>query len=193
MGASPSSGAPPTLTIKQLDELTRQTHYSQREIHQLHHQFMQETQSGFIPRQDFGELSSMLGINDPVISDMVFRMFDSNNDGYISFTEFIHSMSIMTRGTSNEKLEFAFKLYDHGPHGPKGFLVKSDLLRAMVPLHGMYNGLITTKGDSHNSAEALVDNIFNQMDANRDGRITFEEYKNAALNDPAIVQGLALF
>ena len=193
MGASPSNGVPPTLTVSQLDELTRATHYTQREIHQLHHQFMQETQSGFIPRQDFSELSGMLGITDPVLSDMVFRVFDNNNDGYISFSEFVHAMSTMTRGTSNEKLDFGFRLYDHGSTGPKGYLVKGDLLRAVIPLHTMYNGLLSTKGETHASAESLVDNIFNQMDTNRDGRITLEEYRSSALRDPAIIQGLALF
>lgn len=42
----------------------------------------------------------------------MFRAFDEDNNGAIDFREFIIGLSVSSRGTPDEKLGFAFKLYD---------------------------------------------------------------------------------
>ena len=53
--------------------------------------------------------------------------------------------------------------------------------------------LVTFSGKKHQNPNALVEELFDTMDTNSDGRISFEEYKQGALKNPEIIQGLQLF
>eukprot|EP01062_Namystynia_karyoxenos_P034715 TRINITY_DN25432_c0_g1_i1.p1 TRINITY_DN25432_c0_g1~~TRINITY_DN25432_c0_g1_i1.p1 ORF type:complete len:228 (+),score=78.16 TRINITY_DN25432_c0_g1_i1:101-685(+) len=181
------------LTAAGADALSARTHYDPREIAQLHRQFIAEAPHGFIPRTAFAQLAEVMGIREPFLSDLLFSAFDANHDGYISFDEFITAMSTMTRGTPDEKLRFAFRLYDYSPDGrQRGYLERGDVLRIVDSLQTMLGDLVSVGGGECSTPSALVDKLFEEMDTDRDGRISLAEYMAGARNDPAIVQGLDL-
>lgn len=178
------------LKREELEQLAAASHYSQRELQQLYKQFQDEAPSGIISRRDFNKLAEAMAITDPFLTDLVFNSFDLNKDGAIEFSEFILAMSCMTRGTPDEKLEFAFSLYDLDNDG---YITREEMLSIVRCLGKMLGDLVTAQGDSYDSPEALVDRLFSSMDINRDGKLSLEEYKLGALRDPCIVQGLGLF
>ena len=71
-----------------------------------------EAPTGVLSKAEFAGLSQSMGIHDPLVTEMVFNAFDRNKDGSIDFAEFVQGMSIMTRGTKEEKAEFAFHMLD---------------------------------------------------------------------------------
>ncbi|KAF0981605.1 hypothetical protein FDP41_012262 [Naegleria fowleri] len=172
-----------------LDKLAKETHYDKKEIKQLHSQFYTEVPSGFIPKEDFSQLTELMGIKDQFITSLVFNAFDRDRDSKISFDEFVYAMSVMTRGTADEKLEFAFKLYDLNHDG---YILKSEMTRIVSALYQMLGDLVTLQGDFDTPVK-LVDKIFMEMDTNGDGKLTLEEYKIGARKCPEIVNGLGLF
>ncbi|KAL9644315.1 hypothetical protein ABK040_005776 [Willaertia magna] len=178
-----------TIEKELLEKLVKLTHYDRKEIRQLYTQFFQEVPMGYIPKEDFGQLTELMGIKDEFITSLVFNCFDRNCDGSISFDEFIISMSIMTRGTVEEKLEFAFKLYDLNNDG---FVFKTEMIRIVSALYQMLGDLVTLQGDFDMPIK-LVEKIFAEMDTDNDGKLSLEEYKEGAKKSPEIMMGLGLF
>jgi Ca2+-binding EF-hand superfamily protein len=161
-----------------------------KEIRQLYHQFIEEAPCGYIPKIDFHLLTGLMGIKDPFITSLVFNAFDRNNDGKIQFDEFVMGMSVMTRGKPEEKLQFAFQLYDLDNDG---YISKAEMVKIVTALYRMLGDLVSLQGEEYDTPAKLVDKIFKEMDTDKDGRLSFQEYKVGAQKDPAIVQGLGLF
>ena len=76
-----------------------------REIKALFKQFKRENPSGQVTRTEFNEVMEQMGLVDPFLQERIFRIFDANNDGVISFQEFVVAWSVMSRGTPSEKLD----------------------------------------------------------------------------------------
>lgn len=131
-----------------------------------------------------------MGVVDGFLQELIFNVFDDNKDGAINFQEFVCALSVMTRGSPDEKLEFAFSMYDLDGNG---FITKEEMARIMDSFYKLVGPLVTFSGKKYESPSQLVDEFFDQMDLNKDGQISMEEYKNGALKNPDIIQGLKLF
>ncbi len=46
-----------------------------------------------------------LGIKDPLVLEQYYNAFDSNKDGKINFKEFVVGLSVVQRGTIDERLQ----------------------------------------------------------------------------------------
>jgi len=185
MGANQSQ-----LKKEELEKLNNQTHFEQRELKAMFKQFKKETPSGVINKTEFKEVMKQMGVIDGFLQDLIFNVFDDNKDGSINFQEFVTALSVMTRGDVNEKLEFAFHMYDLDGNG---FIDKEEMTQIMQSFYKLVGPLVTFSGKKYDSPEQLVDEFFEAMDANGDGKISLQEYKDGALKNPDIIQGLKLF
>jgi Ca2+-binding EF-hand superfamily protein len=87
--------------------------FSQSEVRSLMHDFKDIAKAGNIDRAQFREAIGLLGsFRDSIIPDRLFDAFDMDKDGYINGREYVTGMSVMTRGTAEEKLELSFKMAD---------------------------------------------------------------------------------
>lgn len=71
----------------------------------MYKQFKKEAPSGVITKPELKAVMAQLGVQDAFLQDLLFRIFDTNKDGAISFAEFASTLSIITRGTPDQKLE----------------------------------------------------------------------------------------
>jgi len=116
-----------TLKKEELDELHKQTHCTFRfcflppqarkltchffglvdpkELTAMYKQFRKETPSGVINKSEFKEVMKQMGVVDNFLQDLIFNVFDDDKDACIDFQEFVNALSVMTRGTPDEKLE----------------------------------------------------------------------------------------
>ena len=74
-----------------------------------------------------------------------------------------------------------------------GYIDRNEMIKIMTSFHRLVGPLVTFSGKTYESVAQLVDEFFDVMDINKDGQISLEEYKQGALKNPDIVQGLKLF
>lgn len=76
-----------------------------RELKDLYKQFKKEVPQGYISKKDFDDALKNMGFSDQNMRNYLFKIFDRDNRGEISFKSFIQAVSVLSRGTEEEKLE----------------------------------------------------------------------------------------
>ncbi|EDO32744.1 predicted protein [Nematostella vectensis] len=180
------------LTPEETRELQKCTYFDKKELQKWYKDFMKDCPSGEL-RQEAKEFQKIyqqfFPFGDPTkFAAFVFKVFDRNEDGCISFKEFITALSITSRGSLDEKLEWAFSLYDLDKNG---YITRDEMLSIVQAIYCMVGNIIDLPRDE-DTPEKRVDKIFKQMDKNEDGRLTMEEFREGSKCDPWIVQALAI-
>ncbi|PVV05092.1 hypothetical protein BB560_000385 [Smittium megazygosporum] len=105
------------------------------------------------------------------------------------FKEFLQALSITSRGTPEEKLAWAFELYDIDGDG---FISQDEMLQIVDAIYRMLGSMIQLPEDE-DTPEKRVYKIFKLMDSNNDGKIDLDEFKAGSLKDGIIMQALNLY
>ncbi|KAK0090320.1 hypothetical protein PV325_001551 [Microctonus aethiopoides] len=118
----------------------------------------------------------------------VFKAFDVNCSGAISFRDLLVTLSTLLRGSIYEKLRWTFKLYDINGDGciTRGEL--GEVVNAVHDLMGQKH-----PAEEERKAREQLDRVFEKLDLNHDGVITIEEFIESCLKDEVITRSLAMF
>ncbi|KAL6057997.1 NADPH oxidase 5 [Balamuthia mandrillaris] len=90
------------------EQLEETTHFSKEELEQLYSNWQGQAKDGCVGREEFEEGLKAIGITDPLILEQNFSAFDHNKDGKINFREFVTGLSIVQKGTMEERLRCTF-------------------------------------------------------------------------------------
>ncbi|XP_032937072.1 calsenilin isoform X5 [Catharus ustulatus] len=128
----------------------------------------------------------------------LFDAFDADRNGALCFQDFAVGLSVLLRGTEQQKLKWTFDLYDVNKDGyvtkevtvgntgglvgwghPDGdvpaLCVPQDMLEIMKSIYAMM-GRCTEPALGASAPAQHVELFFQKMDRNRDGVVTFEEF-----------------
>ncbi|CAL9729231.1 calcineurin subunit B [Monosporozyma unispora] len=155
-------------TSKIVDDLLEDTNFDRDEIERLRKRFMKldRDSSGSIDKNEF---MSIPGVSANPLATRIMEVFDADNSGDVDFQEFITGLSIFSgRGSKDEKLNFAFKIYDIDKDG---FISNGELYIVLKIMVG--NNL------DDDQLQQIVDRTIMENDKDGDGKLNFEEFKNA--------------
>jgi len=160
-----------------MNQLESNTRFSKSELELLSRRFYEVADMGEVTRATFGEVMSTAGL--PQYSkqfvDRVFEVFDADRSDTVSLNELCTGLSVLTRGTPEEKLNLSFNMYDINGDGQisaeEFHVLLSSLEQGMV--------LIGKKNVSE-----VIEQFLKDFDINDDEMISLTEFKLAALREP---------
>jgi len=110
------------------------------------------------------------------LAPRIFDLFDNNRDGTVDMREILCGFSSLRNSRGDDALRLCFKMYDSDGSGCISKEEVASMLRALpddcLPVD------ITEPGK--------LDEIFDRMDANSDGRVSFDEFKAAMQRDSSL-------
>ncbi|XP_060779882.1 Kv channel-interacting protein 4 isoform X1 [Neoarius graeffei] len=174
-----------------LEQLEAQTRFSRKELQILYRGFKNECPSGVVNEDTFKDIYSQFFPQGDAstYAHFLFNAFDTDHNGAVSFEDFVMGLSILLRGTVQEKLNWAFNLYDINKDG---YITKEEMLDIMKAIYDMM-GKWTYPILKEETPRQHVEIFFQKMDKNKDGVVTIDEFIDCCQNDENIMRSMQLF
>uniref|UniRef100_A0A8I3WVJ5 Protein phosphatase 3 regulatory subunit B, alpha n=1 Tax=Callithrix jacchus TaxID=9483 RepID=A0A8I3WVJ5_CALJA len=156
------------------------SHFDADEIKRLGKRFkkLDLDNSGSLSVEEFMSLPELQ--QNPLVQ-RVIDIFDTDGNGEVDFKEFIEGVSqFSVKGDKEQKLRFAFRIYDMDKDG---YISNGELFQVLKMMVG--NNLKDTQ------LQQIVDKTIINADKDGDGRISFEEF--CAVSTKEMVLPLVMF
>ncbi|CAL9700672.1 unnamed protein product [Knipowitschia caucasica] len=174
-----------------LDRLVQQTNFSKKELQILYRGFKNECPSGVVDEETFKNIYSQFFPqgDSSTYAHFLFDAFDTQNNGSVNFEDFVVSLSIILRGSAEDKLSWAFNLYDINKDGCITREEMTDIMNSIYDMMGKHTLPCVRDSD----ASEHVDSFFKKMDKNKDGVVTIDEFLDTCQQDENIMQSMVMF
>ncbi|ELK00811.1 Kv channel-interacting protein 2 [Pteropus alecto] len=143
-----------------LEQLQEQTKFTRKELQVLYRGFKNECPSGIVNEENFKQIYSQF-----------------------------FPQGVILRGTIDDRLNWAFNLYDLNKDG---CITKEEMLDIMKSIYDMM-GKYTYPALREEAPREHVETFFQKMDRNKDGVVTIEEFIESCQKDENIMRSMQLF
>lgn len=161
------------LSPEDFDELVKSTDFTSAEIDEWFEKFKHDFPKGYISPREFKAIYEKLypeGDAD-LFAKHIFRVYDKDDDGVISFAEFLTTLHVSARGSPQDKLRSTFRMYDIDNNG---FVTAGELTQILTSIYRSRSGT-----DYKERAKMDAASIICQLDANNDKKLSVDEFVSA--------------
>ncbi|RKF76274.1 Calcineurin subunit B [Golovinomyces cichoracearum] len=154
-----------------LENIVQGSNFDRDEVDRIRKRFMKldKDNSGTIERDEFLSLPQ---ISSNPLATRLIAIFDEDGGGDVDFQEFVSGLSAFSsRGNKEQKLRFAFKVYDMDRDG---YIGNGELFIVLKMMVG--NNLKDLQ------LQEIVDKTIMEADLDGDGKISFEEFTRMVEN-----------
>lgn len=168
-----------------LADLEGSTAFTAEEIREYYRNFIKDCPSGRMTMS----LDDLISAYSKIFPDgdaakfaqHIFNQFDTDHSGRIDFREFLSALSIQLKGTLEERLEWAFNLYDLDG---TGYIERNELVDIAKTMHTQRGHLLEL--DEKATPQQIADYIMQRADSNHDNKLSKEEFIQATLSSKTI-------
>ncbi|XP_004074229.1 EF-hand calcium-binding domain-containing protein 1 [Oryzias latipes] len=133
-------------------------------------------------------LHNLFEMTDDFIMDRVFRIFDKDNDGFVTVEEWIQGLSVHFWGTLDEQKKYCFHMYDLKG---SGFITRDDiflLLKDSFHLRLEEEGREDDYQDEQDEINELMEIVLKKMDHDKDGRLSFQDFEKSVKKEELLLE-----
>lgn len=167
-------------------KLAEKLHFSYTEVECLlliYYKLQKENSSkGLVTKVQFRDvLHCALDMTDDYLMDRIFLAIDRGPSSCISMETWTTTLSLFLRGTLQEKIDYCFQVYD---------LMGDGILGRETMFYLLKNAMISQSGeeDAEESARDMIEVITKKMDIDRDGKISYSDYKSTVTKNPMLLE-----
>lgn len=157
-----------------LDEFARDNGIKSESVKKAYKRF-QATDKDGVGQIDYSEFCEILQVDPSPQCERVFQLFDNNKLGRIDVREFMIALSNFTGAEKEEKLKFAFLVFDEDGNG---VITRHELMKILKANH---------MASSEAEVARKADTIMSQGDKDGDGVISFDEFSIVSKKFPNIL------
>lgn len=162
----------------ELASVVAASHFTLDEVRQLRDEWATQARNGSgVGRDSFAAGMAAIGITDPLVVEQNFSMFDRERSGVIDFRSFVVALSVLQRGTTDEKLRLLFDAFDIDGSGTLDRDEVYAIYKASLTFGGRQQ--YASAQAEHDHLTQLVAQCFAAVDSNNDGVLQFDEFKRA--------------
>ncbi|ORX84402.1 EF-hand [Anaeromyces robustus] len=163
-----------------LEDLEKNTNFTAEEIHRIYKRFskLDKDGNGTIDKDEFLMLPQL---SSNPLAHRLIDILDEDGGGDVDFVEFIKGLSAFSeKGNEEEKLKFAFRVYDMDRDG---YISNGELF---IVLQMMVGNNLESK-----QLQQIVDKTIMEGDKDGDGKLSYEEFLDM-IKDTDIVRQMTL-
>lgn len=169
------------------------TGFTPAEVKRLYWSFKSECPSGLVNQETFHIIYSKffpVGANLSCYPNYVFSALDHRNSGVINFEDFAIGLSILLKGSIEDKLKWIFSVYDVNKDGVLSKTELKDLTTSIYDLMGNPTGEKHKSEASEQMICARAELSFQRMDVDEDGVVSFQDFLDFCKNDSRVSQSI---
>ena len=177
------------VTDEQKDVFCHTSGMERQTVDQYCEEFLKNHPKGRINRSEFSKFAKIALKNSSKVdmkemSDHIFRMYDTDQDGYVTFIEFMVVYNLMNNGNAEDNLKQIFRIFDVNNDGTISLEEIRVLVKSISLMIENYDGVDKFKECSEKA--------FAEMDKDNNGKVTIDEFVTAILNQEQVSKFMAL-
>jgi len=178
---------------EELQKIESNLNLDKKTIKDILEGFKKKSKDGKLQKDDYKKIMKTVltdqgkELNDKFL-DYYFTAFDKDNNNFIDVREFIINLNFFfSKPTMEEQLEIAFRCWDQNGDGFVSVQELGEILRAHTLIKKqkgskIKNATLSTEETTTLDKEAIE--IFNSIDTNNDGLVSYNEFVLAFISGP---------
>eukprot|EP01117_Protostelium_nocturnum_P017148 TRINITY_DN692_c0_g1_i1.p1 TRINITY_DN692_c0_g1~~TRINITY_DN692_c0_g1_i1.p1 ORF type:complete len:187 (-),score=80.77 TRINITY_DN692_c0_g1_i1:81-641(-) len=176
------------LSKSETNDLAKKTQFTHQEIEQLKLEFNKIVATTKVKELNMAQFKSLLkgkvqGTDDQLGG--LFQLFDSDGSGSVSFNELAVALSVLGKGTAEEKLKFLFQLYDVDKSGT----LTADEIQTII---GQMKEVAKSLGREEGAAGNFIQGLMQKLDKDKNGEIDLNEWVTEGSKTPSLLMLLGI-
>mmetsp|Transcript_34721 Transcript_34721/g.61089 ORF Transcript_34721/g.61089 Transcript_34721/m.61089 type:complete len:270 (+) Transcript_34721:406-1215(+) len=151
----------------------------------MHREITEQSTIG-ISKRDFINIMSRFNPKLVRQAELIFDRFDDDKSGYLDFRELMICLSVLSKGTFEDKLRLCFDLYDIDKSGYLHGFELNMLLEAVLKPYLKEGGKVLI--DLQNSTRKIM-----SLSGGPSGIVSFSEFSTSIMSDPLLYNCFSLY